>query len=295
MTSSIRQCTIAHEVKVSGIGVHSGLPCTMTVSPAQPNAGIQFSRSDISPENVLKATVDAVTQTAFSTNIGNALTSFYTVEHLLSALYGLGIDNALISMNEAEVPILDGSSGDFVFLLKSAGRLLQDIPKKCMYVTETIRIEESDSRYIQIKPHKSFHVDMQMDLQHLGFPDALRQSYDEATDSYELLIARARTFGQLSQYKQLFDMNLSQGAGMNNVVIFGHDGPINDGGLRFSDEPCRHKILDLIGDLSLLGCRIVGKVEARNTGHALNHKLALALRDAIIEMPAQKISNAQYP
>ena len=266
------QHTLQHKVSFAGIGVHSGEMAHITIEPAPDDYGIQFCRTDVEPHVNIPAFVDYVVATDFCTVIGRSGVNVMTIEHLLSALVGMGVDNARILISGPEVPIMDGSSSSFVFLLEASGLKQQKKPKKVIQLHYPVRVEK-DERFIEVSPSSCFHISIQQELVLNGQKRVLEYNYDDRPHAYVCHISRARTYGWLSQYELLLKNKMSQGACLNNALLFTDNGPVNESGLRYADEPCRHKVLDAIGDLALAGTKIIGHVRGHNTGHAMNIEL----------------------
>jgi len=260
---SPHQHTVSKEVSFSGIGLHSGLPISMNIKPAGPDSGIRFFRTDLQQE--IPALMDRVVDTTLATTVGEKGASVSTTEHLLGALAGLGIDNALIELNGPEVPIMDGSAGPFVHILKRIERSRQDVCRRLLKVTEEISFKSGDTE-IRILPYEGFKVTCEIDFDH---PLIRKQDYTVEITPKKFIkeIAVARTFGFMDQVEKLRANGLALGGSLDNAVVVDQYGILNSEGLRFSDEFVRHKVLDLIGDLTLLGCPIMGHVIASKAGH----------------------------
>ncbi len=264
-----RQHTLSREVSFSGIGLHSGLPIAMVVKPAPANSGIRFVRTDLAVE--IPALMNRVVDTTLATTIGVGEAMVSTTEHLLAALSGLGIDNALIELNGPEVPIMDGSAGPFVHLLNRVERRPQEACRRLIKITRELSFCAGGST-IKVRPHEGFRVSCEIDFEH---PLIRRQHYSlEVTPKrFVKEIATARTFGFVEQVERLRANGLALGGSLANAVVMDQVGVLNAEGLRFSDEFVRHKILDLIGDLALMGCPLLGHIVASKPGHALHLSL----------------------
>lgn len=275
----IWQHTIKKDISFAGVGLHSGKPVRLVIKPAAVDSGIRFVRVDQNSEFTVHAHMSEVSDTSLATTLGNNDAIVGTTEHLLAALAGLGIDNALVELDSDEVPIMDGSAGPFVHLLQRVGRRRQDAPKMMLQVTREIAVKNGSSE-ITIKPHDSFKVTCEIDFDHEAIS---RQSLSlEVTpDSFAREIASARTFGFLHEVEYLRQNGKALGGSLENAVVIDQDGVVNAGGLRFSDEFVRHKALDLVGDLALLGCSLMAHVKASRCGHGQH----LQLMQAIIDNP----------
>ena len=269
----IPQRTLNHAIRCSGIGLHSGKKIQLVLHPADVDAGITFSRSDLNV--TIPARAKYVTDTRLCTTIGRDGAHISTVEHLLSALSGLGIDNAHIEVNSAEVPVMDGSAAPFVFLIQCAGIREQSKAKKIMRILKRIEVEEGDKR-CALYPSSGFKVSYLLDYDH----PLLREravSIDFAHQAYTREVSRARTFGFLHEIEALQKAGLALGGSLENAIVLDQYRVMNETGLRYEDECVRHKILDTVGDLSLAGLPIVGAFEGERTGHQMNHRLVTAL------------------
>jgi UDP-3-O-[3-hydroxymyristoyl] N-acetylglucosamine deacetylase len=278
----IKQRTIKESVKETGIGLHKGRKVTMTLRPAPANTGIVFRRVDLKPHADIQAKANAVGDTMLCTCITNADGhSIHTVEHLASALSGLGIDNIIVEVDSHELPIMDGSASPFIFLLQTAGIQELDAPKKFIKVIKTVRVEDGD-KWAEFRPHDGFKVNFEIDFEHPAIA-ASRQKIelDFSVDSYVDEVSRARTFGFMKDLEFMNSMNLALGGSMDNAVALDEYRVINPEGLRCSDEFLKHKILDAVGDLYLGGHSLIGEFVAYKTGHGLNNKLLNAILDDV--------------
>jgi len=273
------QYTLKRKVTCCGIGLHTGQAVNMTIKPASANSGISFFRSDLHDKCVIPARMDKVVDTTLATTIGEGEAKISTTEHLLAALRGSGIDNVDIDIDSHEVPIMDGSAGPFIHLLKRGGRKKQHALRKVLCITKPVSVTDG-KKSIRIEPYDGFKV-----TGRINFDDNLinEQSYSvEVTrERFCTEIARARTFGFVEQVEQLWENGLAQGGNLNNVIAIHWDGQsiLNEDGLRFDDEFVRHKVLDLIGDMCLLGAPVLGHVIANRSGHALHFDLMQAIVD----------------
>ncbi|MEN8134015.1 MAG: UDP-3-O-acyl-N-acetylglucosamine deacetylase [Thermodesulfobacteriota bacterium] len=263
------QHTLSKEISFSGIGLHSGLPIAMKIKPAKPDTGIRFFRTDLQQE--IPAMMDRVVDTTLATTIGANGASVSTTEHLLAALAGLGIDNALVELNGPEVPIMDGSSAPFVHIIKRIERKRQDVCRKLLKITKEISFQAGDTM-IRLLPYDGYKVTCEIDFDHQLIR---KQKYTVDVNSKRFIkeISAARTFGFMDQIEELRANGLALGGSLANAVVIDQTKVLNIEGLRFSDEFVRHKVLDLIGDLALLGCQIIGRVVASKSGHG--HHLGL--------------------
>jgi UDP-3-O-[3-hydroxymyristoyl] N-acetylglucosamine deacetylase len=271
------QRTLRNVIRATGVGLHSGEKVYMTMRPAPVDHGIVFRRTDLDPEVEIPARADLVTETMLCTGLSRAGGAVMTVEHLLSALAGLGIDNAGIELSAAEVPIMDGSSGPFVFLLQSAGIVEQDAPKRFIRIKQPVEVRDGD-KIARFEPHDGFKLDFTVQFDHPAIPaSASRAVVDFSTTTYVKEVSRARTFGFMRDLEFMRERNLGLGGSMDNAIVLDEYRVLNEDGLRYADEFVRHKILDAVGDLYLAGHPIVGAYVAFKSGHALNNNLVRAL------------------
>ena len=273
----IKQRTLSNKIKATGVGLHTGKKINLTLKPAPVNTGIIFKRIDVKSEPV-KASLNNVHDTRLSTTLSNKVIQISTVEHLLSAMAGLGIDNAFIELDGPEVPIMDGSSRPFVFMIQSAGIQEQNSPKKFIKIKKAVEVKQ-DEKWARIEPFEGFKVAFTIDFDHPTFTKTSQSSeIDFSTVSYLSQVSRARTFGFAKDIEILRKNNLALGGSVNNAIVIDDYKVINEEGLRFEDEFVKHKILDAIGDLYLLGHGIIGSFSAYKSGHHLNN---LLLRELI--------------
>jgi len=269
----LAQRTLSNSIKAFGIGLHSGEPITLKLLPAPPDTGIIFRRVDLDPVVEIKARAENVGDTTMSTSLTWKDVKISTVEHLLSAMAGLGIDNAYVEVNAAEIPIMDGSAGPFVFLIQSAGLHEQDAPKKFIRIKEKVRVPYNDA-WAQVSPFEGFKVaftgvwDHPVHKQH-----GTKASINFNSTSFVKEVSRARTFGFMSDLEALKENDLALGASQKNAVAIGDDAILNEDGLRLENEMTKHKVLDAIGDLYLLGHNLVGSFEGYKSGHTVNNAL----------------------
>ena len=269
----LAQRTLSNSIKAFGIGLHSGEPITLKLLPAPPDTGIIFRRVDLDPVVEIKARAENVGDTTMSTSLTWKDVKISTVEHLLSAMAGLGIDNAYVEVNAAEIPIMDGSAGPFVFLIQSAGLHEQDAPKKFIRIKEKVRVPYNDA-WAQVSPFEGFKVaftgvwDHPVHKQH-----GTKASINFNSTSFVKEVSRDRTFGFMSDLEALKENDLALGASQKNAVAIGDDEILNEDGLRLENEMTKHKVLDAIGDLYLLGHNLVGSFEGYKSGHTVNNAL----------------------
>jgi len=273
----IKQRTLKNVIRATGVGLHSGEKVYLTLRPAEPNAGIVFRRVDFDEPVVIPAKAENVGDTQLSTTLIQDGVRVSTVEHLLSAIAGLGIDNIFIDVSAAEVPIMDGSAGPFVFLLQSAGIEEQNAPKKYIKIKKKIKVEDGD-KWASFEPFDGFKVGFSIDFEHPAFNSRKQEaSIDFSSTSFVKEISRARTFGFMKDIETLRDRNLALGGSMDNAIVVDDYRVLNEDGLRYEDEFVKHKILDAIGDLYLLGHGLIGEFKGYKSGHELNNKLLIAL------------------
>ena len=268
----LKQRTLSSKIKASGVGLHTGKKISLTLKPAPTNSGISFIRTDIKAEPI-RASLENVFDTRLSTTLSNSHVKISTVEHLLSALAGLGIDNADIELDGPEVPIMDGSARPFVFMIQSAGIQEQNDSKKFIKIKKTIEVKE-DEKWAKIEPFEGFKVAFTIDFNHPAFNESSQSSeIDFSSVSYLSQVSRARTFGFAKDIELLRRNNLALGGSVNNAIVIDDYKVINEEGVRFQDEFVKHKILDAIGDLYLLGHGLIGSFSAYKSGHHLNNLL----------------------
>jgi len=269
------QRTIAKKVEVTGIGIHSGKKVTLTLFPAEADFGIQFKRVDIPGAEVLKAAADTVGATDNNTTIGQGQNAVHTVEHLLSVFYGLGINNVYCEIDGPEVPIMDGSGASFVFLLKETGISALSKSKKFLVVLEPVKVQVED-KWAMIEPSNRLVIDSTIVFAH-PIIKTQRKTFEFSCENYINEISRARTFGMLKDVDMLKRKGLAKGGSLDNAIVLDDFKVINGDGLRFGDEFIRHKILDTLGDISLLGYEIAGKITTFKSGHNLHNLLCRKL------------------
>jgi UDP-3-O-[3-hydroxymyristoyl] N-acetylglucosamine deacetylase len=279
----IKQRTLKNVIRATGVGLHSGEMVYLTLRPAAPNTGIIFRRVDLDPVVEIQAKAENVGETALSTTLIEHGQRVSTVEHLLSAFAGLGIDNAYIDLNAAEVPIMDGSAGPFVFLVQSAGIEEQNVAKQFIRIKKPVMMEDGD-KWAKFEPFDGFKVSFTIDFEHPAFTGRPQQvDVDFSSTSFVREVSRARTFGFMKDIEKLRENNLALGGSMDNAIVVDDYRVLNEDGLRYEDEFVRHKVLDAIGDLYLLGHSLIGAFKGHKSGHEVNNKLLrklLAQEDA---------------
>ncbi|MEM7054682.1 MAG: UDP-3-O-acyl-N-acetylglucosamine deacetylase [Pseudomonadota bacterium] len=270
----IKQRTLKNVIRATGVGMHNGEKVVMTMRPAPVDSGIVFRRVDLEPVFEIKAEPHQVGDTALSTTlVGKNGERVATIEHLVSALAGLGIDNVFVDLTASEVPIMDGSSGPFVFLIQSAGIAEQNRPKRFVRIKKTVELVDGD-RWVRFDPYEGFRVSFQIEFDHPVFKGRkCNADLDFSTTSYLKEIARARTFGFMRDIEYLRQRNLVLGGSLDNAVVVDDYRVLNSDGLRYEDEFVKHKVLDAIGDLYLLGASPIGWFSGHKSGHELNNQL----------------------
>lgn len=273
----IKQRTLKNVIRAMGVGLHTGKKVYLTLRSAPVDSGIRFRRIDLDEPVEILACPEKVGDTNLSTTLVEKGVRISTVEHLLSAIAGLGIDNAFIDLTADEVPIMDGSAGPFVFLIQSAGIVEQNAPKKFIRIKKKIRVEDGD-KWVEFRPFNGFKVSFQIDFNHPLFTQQ-KQTCDInfSTTSFVKEVSRARTFGFQKDIEYLRSNNLALGGSQDNAIVLDDYRVLNEDGLRYDNEFVKHKILDSIGDLYLLGHSLIGAFSGYKSGHALNNKLLLKL------------------
>ena len=273
----LRQRTLKNLIRATGVGLHSGDKVFLTLRPAPVDTGIVFRRTDLDPVVEIPANAELVSETVLCTGLSREGAKVQTVEHLMSALAGLGIDNAYVELTAPEVPIMDGSAGPFVFLLQSAGIEEQHAPKRFIRIKRPVEVREGD-KIARFEPHDGFRIGFTVEFKHPAIPSSLsRAEVEFSTAAYIREVSRARTFGFMRDLEYMRERNLGLGGSMDNAIVLDEFRVLNEDGLRYADEFVRHKILDAVGDLYLAGRPIVGAYVAYKSGHALNNKLVRAL------------------
>ena len=260
-----------------GVGLHSGQRVEITLRPAQPNTGIVFRRIDLALPVDIAVSAGAVSDTRLASTLANGSVKVHTVEQLMSACAGLGVDNLYVDVSAEELPILDGSAASFVFLLQSAGIVQQKAPRRFIRLLSTVSVQEGQGaaeKWARLEPYHGYRLSFEIDFSHPAV-DATGQRvvFDMSTDSYSRDIARARTFGFTKDVEAMRANGLALGGGMDNAIVMDEYKVLNAGGLRYDDEFAKHKILDAMGDLYLLGQPLLASYSARRSGHALNNRL----------------------
>src|SRR6202051_2108482 len=275
----VGQRTLKNSIRATGVGLHTGKKVLMTLRPAPPNSGIVFRRTDLAETVEIRAHAENVGETTLGTTLVKGDVRVSTVEHLLSACAGLGIDNLTVEVSAPEVPIMAGSAAPFVFLLQSAGIEEQRAPKKFTRVRKRVRVEAGD-KWAQFDPFDGFKVNFEIEFNHPIFKRRSQQaSMDFSTTSFLKEVSRARTFGFIRDIETLRSQSLALGGSLDNSIVLDDFRVLNEDGLRYEDEFVKHKILDAIGDLYLLGHSLIGEFSGYKSGHALNNKLLRTLID----------------
>jgi len=273
----IRQRTLKNVIRATGVGLHTGKKVYLTLRPAPADTGIIFRRVDLTDPVEIKAAPENVGDTRLSTTLVKGNVRISTVEHLLSALAGLGIDNAYVDLSAPEVPIMDGSAGPFVFLVQSAGIEEQNAPKRFIRIKRAVEVREDD-KWARFEPFDGFKVGFSIDFDHPVFRSHLQKAeVDFSTTSFVREVSRARTFGFMREIELLRERELALGGSLDNAIVVDDYRILNEDGLRYEDEFVKHKILDAIGDLYLLGHSLIGAFSGHKSGHALNNKLLRTL------------------
>lgn len=273
----LRQRTLQSDVRATGVGLHSGDKVSLHLKPAPVNTGIVFRRADLSPVRELPAAAALVCDTTLCTALAQDGVRVATVEHLMSAFAGLGVDNAIVELSSPEVPIMDGSAAPFVFLIQTAGIVEQAAAKKLIRIKNPVMVSDGD-KWARFEPYEGFKIDFAIEFDHPVFADGVQQvSLDFSSTTYQREVSRARTFGFMRDIEFLRSHNLALGGSLDNAIVLDDYRVLNADGLRYEDEFVRHKILDAIGDLALMGHSIVGAYTGYKSGHALNNQLARAV------------------
>lgn len=279
----LKQRTLSNVIRATGVGLHTGEKVFLTLKPAPVDTGIVFYRVDLDVPVEIKATTESVTETVMSTTIESNGTKISTVEHLMSAFAGMGVDNAYVELSTHEVPIMDGSAAPFVFLLQSAGIAEQNKAKKFIRIKKPLEVRDGD-KWVRFEPFDGFKVTFTIDFDHPIFKNSIQHAtVDFSTTSFIKEVSRARTFGFMDDLETLRKAGLARGGSIDNAIVMDSFNILNDDGLRYKDEFVKHKILDAVGDLYLLGHPLVGAFSAHKSGHALNNQILrqlLAQEDA---------------
>jgi UDP-3-O-[3-hydroxymyristoyl] N-acetylglucosamine deacetylase len=272
----LAQRTIEREVRTMGIGLHSGRSVEIQLAPAPEDAGIVFERVDLDPPERFESSPFVVGDTRLASTLASARGRVSTVEHLMSACAGLGIDNLTVRLRGEETPILDGSAAPFVYLLASAGVREQGAPKRFWRCVKRVEVDEGDKR-VSMSPHEGVSLSVQIAFEHPALRGEAVAEFDMGTESFARKIAPARTFGFTEEVEALREIGLARGGSLSNAIVLDEERIVNHGGLRIDEEFARHKLLDALGDLRLAGRQILGRYEGYKPGHGLNNKLLRAL------------------
>jgi len=277
----IKQRTLKSLTRAVGVGLHSGQRVELTLRPAAPDTGIVFRRVDLAQAPDIRVSPQAVTETRLASTLSAGSAKVQTVEHLMSACAGLGVDNMYVDITAEEVPILDGSAASFVFLLQNAGIVMQNAARRFMRITSPVEVREgtgAQSKWARLLPYNGYKLGFEIDFNHPAVDSTgQRVEFDLGSGNYAKDIARARTFGFTKDVEMMRANGLAMGGGMDNAIVLDDYKVLNAGGLRYDDEFVKHKILDAMGDLYLLGHPLLAHYEARRSGHALNNQLLRAL------------------
>lgn len=283
----LKQRTLSNVIRATGIGLHTGKKVFLTLRPAPVDTGIVFFRVDLKDPVKIKATPESVTETIMSTTIESEGIKISTIEHLMSAFSGMGVDNAYVEVSTHEVPIMDGSAAPFVFLLQSAGIEEQSKAKQFIRIKKPIEVRDGD-KWVRLVPFNGFKVTFTIDFDHPTFKQSNQfATVDFSTTSFIKEVSRARTFGFMDDLQNLRNAGLARGGSFDNAIVMDSFNVLNDDGLRYKDEFVKHKILDAVGDLYLLGHSLVGAFEAYKSGHALNNRI---LRQLMAEQDAWELT-----
>ncbi|MEO1767472.1 UDP-3-O-acyl-N-acetylglucosamine deacetylase [Thiobacter aerophilum] len=272
----LKQRTLKTLIRATGVGLHTGRKVQMTLRPASADTGIVFRRVDLPAAPEIKADPFLVSDTRLCSALEAGGAKVMTVEHLMAAFAGLGIDNVYVELDAAEVPIMDGSAGPFVFLIQSAGIEEQNSPKTFIRVLKTVEVQEGD-KWVRLAPYNGFRVTLSVDFAHPVFEEGRQVTVDFAATSFVREVARARTFGFMHEVEALRSNGLALGGSLDNAVVMDEFRVLNAEGLRYDDELVKHKVLDAIGDLYLLGHPLIGAFTGHKSGHALNNRICRAL------------------
>ena len=286
----LEQRTLKSLTKAVGVGLHSGQRVELTLRPAAPDTGIVFRRVDLPQPVDIPMSALAVTDARLASTVSNGSVKVSTVEHLMSACAGLGLDNLYVDITAEEVPILDGSASSFVFLLQSAGIELQNAPKRFVRVLKTVEVREGEgpgTKWARLSPYDGYKLSFEIDFDHPAVDSTgQRVEFDMSTGSYTRDIARARTFGFTKDVEMMRANGLAMGGGLDNAIVMDDYKVLNSDGLRYNDEFVKHKILDAMGDLHLLGKPLLAAYSAFRSGHAMNNKL---LRELLAHPEAYEV------
>lgn len=273
----LKQRTLKKVVSATGVGLHNGEKVTLTLRPAGPDTGIVFKRADLPGAPTIQATPDAVRDTRMCSALEHDGVRVATVEHLMSALAGLGVDNVVVEVTASEIPIMDGSSGPFIFLLQSAGIVEQNAPKKFIRIKKIVEVHDGD-KWARFEPYHGFKLDFTIEFAHPVFDQSGNNvKIDFKDNSYIKEISRARTFGFMHEVEYLRANGLARGGSLDNAIVLDEYRVLNQDGLRYDDEFAKHKVLDAVGDLYMLGHPLLGSFTAFKSGHGMNNQLLRAL------------------
>ena len=273
----LKQRTLKSVVNTVGIGLHSGRKVHLSLRPAQPGTGVVFTRIDLTPPVVMPAEATRVNDTRMATTLNEGSVKISTIEHLMSALNGLGIDNCYVDVDAPEIPIMDGSGASFVFLIQAAGIVEQDAPKRFVRILKPVMVQDGD-KWAKLEPHEGFKLSFSIQFGHPAIDSTLQYAeVDFAKDTYAAAVSRARTFGFVQDVEMLRSIGLTQGGTLENAVVMDEFHVLNPEGLRGQDEFVKHKILDAMGDLYVLGHPLLASYSAHKSGHGLNNHLLRAL------------------
>ena len=291
----LKQRTLKNSIRATGVGLHTGRKVLMALRPGPANSGIVFRRTDLDEPADIHATAENVGETTLGTTLIQGDVKVSTIEHLLSAFAGLGIDNAVVELSSSEVPIMDGSAGPFVFLLQSAGIEEQNAAKKFVRILKRVKVEDGD-KWARFDPYDGFKVNFEIEFDHPVFKRRSQvASMDFSTTTFLREVSRARTFGFMRDLEYMRSRNLALGGNLDNAIVLDEYRILNEDGLRYEDEFVKHKILDAIGDLYLLGHSLIGEFSGYKSGHALNNRLLRTLiadRSAWEEVTFETLSDA---
>jgi UDP-3-O-[3-hydroxymyristoyl] N-acetylglucosamine deacetylase len=291
----LKQRTLKNSIRATGVGLHTGRKVLMALRPGPANSGIVFRRTDLDEPADIHATAENVGETTLGTTLIQGDVKVSTIEHLLSAFAGLGIDNAVVELSSSEVPIMDGSAGPFVFLLQSAGLEEQNAAKKFVRILKRVKVEDGD-KWARFDPYDGFKVNFEIEFDHPVFKRRSQvASMNFSTTTFLREVSRARTFGFMRDLEYMRSRNLALGGNLDNAIVLDEYRILNEDGLRYEDEFVKHKILDAIGDLYLLGHSLIGEFSGYKSGHALNNRLLRTLiadRSAWEEVTFETLSDA---
>jgi len=273
----LKQRTLKNSIRATGVGLHTGRKVLMALRPGPANSGIVFRRTDLDEPADIHATAENVGETTLGTTLIQGDVKVSTIEHLLSAFAGLGIDNSVVELSSSEVPIMDGSAGPFVFLLQSAGLEEQNAAKKFVRILKRVKVEDGD-KWARFDPYDGFKVNFEIEFDHPVFKRRSQvASMEFSTTTFLREVSRARTFGFMRDLEYMRSRNLALGGNLDNAIVLDEYRILNEDGLRYEDEFVKHKILDAIGDLYLLGHSLIGEFSGYKSGHALNNRLLRTL------------------